>query len=193
VTPTQVGQRVRVIDASGSPLAQLCQEAVVTFIDRSTDWPLLSVRTDSGATYNMYAHRFEVIEAEVVPLPELVKGRQYVVTDATRLIDGEPQSYSSSLELGEVVTLLDPRPDIDGELLVETEGGEEEFVAPEGLTPLPVEEAAAESTAVEAELVTNVFLAAEKPELPPVEELPLEYALDVVAYIARRANNPFAA
>jgi hypothetical protein len=193
VTPTQAGQRVRVVDTSGSPLARFGEEAVVTHIEHNSDWtPLATVRTDSGTTYGMYTHRFEVVE-EVVPLPELVKGRQYIVTDATRLINGEPQSYSSSLELGEVVTLLDPRPDIDGELLVETEGREEEFVAPEGLTPLPVEEEEAESTAVEAELVTNIFLAAEKSELPPVEELPLEYALDVVAYISRRANNPFAA
>lgn len=107
---------------------------------------------------------------EVVPFPELVVGRRYIVTDLMRLDHGMADDFAESyLTLGETVRLIRNKPDSDGELYVERQDGSCEYVAPEGLTPVSDEDRTC---------------------LPPVEELPLGYVMQVAQYITD--NNPAA-
>jgi hypothetical protein len=113
VPALEVGDRVQVIDATGTAEARLSDKATVTHVKTSlghlgSRGPLTTVQTDDGRTYSMFAARFE----KVIPTWKPQAG------DRVALVE-EKGDGSSPAKVGDLGTVESLQEDggLDGDLL----------------------------------------------------------------------------
>lgn len=110
--------------------------------------------------------------------PKLVEGAKYRVVSLASSDDPDGTDSYVGLLVGDIVTCTDTVPDADGDVLFNLDSYDSYYLLPTSVEP--VEEK------VDALSVFNVFNDS-KPGLPPVDELPINYVMDVVNYVASRA------